>query len=80
MKTTHWRKPITDVLHTGMDALIYSAYKKSHFDSSASVFSEEFIVHAYREIGTAVEASIEVRVKNPLTNKVMLIKFMNITI
>ena len=57
IKSTTWRKPVADC--GGISYLITNHYiKKYHFDSEYHI---DVIVHGYREVGTSLEASLEVR-------------------
>lgn len=65
MKTSPWRKPVEDI--GGINHLIELGFKQSWWGVDLRRFSEtpdtryDFIVHSYREVGTALQAAIEVR-------------------
>lgn len=56
MKTTQWRAPVAEC--GGINDLIVTAYRQQRDCDTSSV---EVVVHAYREVGTSLEASLEVR-------------------
>lgn len=56
MKMTPWRKPVAEC--GGINDLIATAYRQQR---DCVAFSVEVVVHAYREVGTSLEASLEVR-------------------
>lgn len=79
MKTTPWRKPVGDC--GGISYLIANHYIRKEQPDCASHI--DVIVHAYREVGTSLEASIEVRYwyfKGDYKKVTNHIKFENITI
>lgn len=57
VKSTPWRKPIGDC--GGINTLIERHYNTLHAKDSFCYF--DVITHAYREVGTSLEASIEVQ-------------------
>lgn len=78
MNSTVWRKPVGDC--GGISYLIAKYYlDKYHFDSEYYI---DVVVHGYREVGTSLEASLEVRFwdYNASSNNDVQIKFENITI
>lgn len=58
MKTTKWRAPIEMV--GGINSLIIDGYCKYNGLTDGGL-DGEVIVHAYREVGTSLEASLEIR-------------------
>ena len=65
LKRSKWMKPICDDPMLGINPVIISALKRS--SQSCRVFGNEafidteVIIHSYREIGTALEVSVEAR-------------------
>ena len=65
MKKSKWMKPICDDQMMGMNHALISELKRSC--QSCRVFGNEafidteVIIHGYREIGTALEVSVEAR-------------------
>lgn len=83
MKKSKWMKPLCDDQMLGINPYIISAIKKSCqscrvFGNEAFV-DNEVIIHGYREIGTALEVSVEARWKLRGVNHTS-VRFMNIVI
>lgn len=79
--TTPWRKPVADC--GGISSLIAADYRLKHHDTE---YNCDVIVHAYREVGSSLEAAVEVThwslgwVNNRPKKLAHSIKFENIVI
>ncbi|AFH21341.1 hypothetical protein CR3_gp176 [Cronobacter phage CR3] len=62
MKTTPWRKPVAEC--GGITDLIKREIK-FRFPSGMERYRADIRIHAYREVGTSLEASYEVEVDGP---------------
>lgn len=64
MKTSKWTRPINDDQMMGINPVIIAAIKRNDqygvFGNEAFV-KTEVIIHAYREVGTALQVSLESR-------------------
>lgn len=80
MESTQWRKPIVSAHQGGMNAIIARSLAASPYAHllGNGYYSPEVTVHAYREVGTAVEAAIEIRFFDLDTNKLKLVQLANI--
>jgi hypothetical protein len=81
LQATRWRKPISEV--GGITEMVHNSAKQGHW---AYILPDPlwnnytFIVHAYREVGTAVDAVVEIRSARWACPESPKINFYNITI
>lgn len=63
MKSSKWNKVLVPSYQGGMNGVIEKAMQNSPYAPmfGNGLYRHELTVHSYREIGTAVEAAVEVR-------------------
>lgn len=63
MKSSKWNKVQVPSYQGGMNSVIEKAMKGTQYETmfGNGFYRHELTVHSYRELGTAVEAAVEVR-------------------
>lgn len=63
MKTTRWMKPVADC--GGITHMIQKEVKNRWHCAIQDLYRVNIAVHSYREVGTSLEANVEVQVHGP---------------
>lgn len=83
MECSKWNRVLAPAYTGGMNSVIMHAMRSSPFsyllDVNDNFLTSTLTVHAYREVGTAVEAAVEIRTFD-WNGKLVSCKLTNITL